>query len=235
MKWLTPQWANRASDPGSLLPHARSVVCVALSYSGRSAMPTPVGSGRLARYAAGEDYHALMRRLLAKLCREMTVRAGRVRPFVDTAPTMDKALAARAGIGWQGKNTNILSHGLGSLTFLGGIVTDLDLAPDEPARDGCGACRACVVGCPTGALRGDYTIDARLCISYLTIEHRGPIPRELRPLVGDWVFGCDICQDVCPPVTARQDAAHPDLRARRIAHVRMLMRDGAVAEIDGCP
>jgi epoxyqueuosine reductase len=224
MRWLTPEWAEKASEPAKLLPNAHSVVCVALSYSGRPAGATPEGCGRIARYAVGWDYHALMRDRLDLLARGIESAGGAVRPFVDTAPTMDKALAVRAGLGWQGRNTNVLSRKLGSFIFLGGVITDLVLEPDVPAVDGCGACRACVVACPTGALKGDYTIDARLCISYLTIEHRGPIPRELRPLIGDWVFGCDICQDVCPPVAHIQDRDFPAMKQQRIEFTRSSMR-----------
>jgi epoxyqueuosine reductase len=144
---------------------------------------------------------------------------------------MDKALATRAGVGWQGRNTNVLSHELGSFSFLGGVITDLELAIDAPSAGSCGSCRACVVACPTGALKGDYTIDARLCISYLTIEHRGAIPRGLRPLIGDWVFGCDICQDVCPPVMQLQDRDFPTEKTKRVSYIRGLHAMGAVQEL----
>lgn len=222
MGWMKPDWAIKASDPNEYLCGARSVVCVALSYAGRPAVSTPAGSGRIARYAAGRDYHRVIGERLARLAEQIASLGGGSHSFVDSAPTMDKALASRAGLGWQGKNTNILSRQLGSFTYLGGLVTDLALQPDIPAHDGCGSCRACVVACPTGALKGDYTIDARTCISYLTIEHRGPIPQELRSLIGDWVFGCDICQDVCPPVTALQDSYFPQLRGERQAYTKPL-------------
>ena len=229
MRWLTTEWARTASNPSDLLPGANSVICVALSYAGVPTLETPSRSGRIARYAVGADYHSLVTDRLAGLVRRIGPLGGSTRSFVDTAPTMDKALAARAGLGWQGRNTNILSRELGSFTFLGGILTDLDLTPDLPAQPGCGSCRACAVACPTGALNGDYTIDARLCISYLTIEHRGSIPRELRHLIGDWVFGCDICQDICPPVTDLQDHEFPELRSQRIAFTRAHMRQANVS------
>lgn len=223
MKWLHDEWALRASDPKSLLSSVQSVVCVALSYAAGPASVSDTASGRIARYASGQDYHNLIRERLVALCEEISRYGGTSFPFVDTAPTMDKALAVRAGLGWQGRNTNVLSQGLGSFTFLGGVLTDLEIEPDQPIHDGCGSCRLCVVACPTGALQGDYTIDARLCISYLTIELRGPIPRHLRPLMADWVFGCDICQDVCPPVTILQDRDFPNKRDGRIAYVRGLV------------
>lgn len=233
MRWITGDWVETATDPGGVLPGARSVLCVALSYSGRPARRTPSGTGRIARYAMGTDYHSVLRDRLEVLCKEIGALGASARPFVDTAPTMDKALAVRAGIGWQGRNTNVLSRALGSFTFLGGVITDLQIEPDVPAHDGCGSCRLCVVACPTGALKGDYTIDARLCISYLTIEHRGPIPRHLRSQIGDWVFGCDICQDVCPPVTAIQDRQFPREHPAAIAYRRsaVLQSNGKRREV----
>lgn len=233
MAWLTEDWAERASEPDSLLSRARSVVCVALSYAGRPAEVAGPNRGRIARYANGRDYHMMMREQLRALAEELARMGGATRPFVDTAPTMDKALAVRAGLGWQGRNTNVLSRELGSFTILGGLITDLDLEPTTRHDGGCGSCRLCVTACPTGALQGDYTIDARLCISYLTIEHRGPIPRELRPLIGDWVFGCDICQDVCPPVTDIQDREFPEARPERIDMIRSLLRRASDAARTG--
>jgi epoxyqueuosine reductase len=223
MGWITADWIETASHAGHLLPKALSVICVALSYGGRPAAPTPSMSGRIARYAQGRDYHVILGERLKKLADDVAGAGGQSRPFVDTAPTMDKALAVRAGIGWQGRNTMVLSKRLGSFTYLGGLVTDLDLEPDHAQSDGCGACRLCARACPTGALAGDYTIDSRLCISYLTIEHRGPIPRSLRSQMGAWVFGCDICQDVCPPVTRLQDERYPELQPDRVRQVRSLV------------
>lgn len=231
MAWLTREWAERATRPDTtLLETAVSVICVALSYGGEPAAPSPAGFGRLARYAQGPDYHEVVGARLQRLAAGIAEWGGESRAFVDTAPTMDKALAVRAGLGWQAKNTNLLNREHGSFLFLGGLVTDLELEPDTPMKDGCGKCRACVAACPTGALKGDYTIDARLCISYLTVEHRGPIPRELRRLIGDWVFGCDICQDVCPIVTARQDSDFPALRTDRLAYTRQLLSRSAASQ-----
>jgi len=224
MKWITHDWIERAARPSLQFPRARSVVCVAASYAGKPTGPTPANTGRIARYAQGHDYHEVLGERLKKLADELVDLGGNSRAFVDTAPTMDKALAVRAGIGWQGRNTMLLSTRLGSFTYLGGLLSDLELEPDEPESDGCGSCRLCVRACPTGALSGDYTIDSRLCISYLTIEHRGPIPRSLRSQIGDWVFGCDICQDICPPVTRLQDEQFPELKLGRIRMARSLVR-----------
>lgn len=224
MRWITRDWIDKSSDPALFLPDARSVVCVAVSYGGTPAGRSPAGSGRVARYAQGRDYHELLLEGLEALTLQLADLGGHFRPFVDAAPTMDKALAVRAGIGWQGRNTMVLSSELGSFTFLGGLVSDLDLEPDQPQNDGCGACRLCVRACPTGALKGDYTIDAGLCISYLTIEHRGSIPRSMRSSIGDWVFGCDYCQDVCPPTTRLQDASFPSRKVERIEFNRAILR-----------
>ncbi|HZS93278.1 MAG TPA: tRNA epoxyqueuosine(34) reductase QueG [Chloroflexota bacterium] len=202
MRWLTPEWAERASRPASVLASARSVISVGLSYGRGPSIPER-SRGRIARYAWGGDYHTFMGDRLEEMIRHLNAEfGGEHRAYVDTGPLMDKAFGARAGIGWYGKHTNLISPVLGSFFVLGEIVTTLELEPDTPLSGACGSCRLCQVACPTGALDRDYTIDARRCISYLTIEHRGPIPVDLRPLIGSWVFGCDICQDVCPPGNA---------------------------------
>jgi epoxyqueuosine reductase len=156
--------------------------------------------GKIARYALGDDYHELIKtrlRALADWIRQ-TVPDCQTRACVDTAPVLEKDLAARAGIGWMGKNTCIIHPQLGSWLLLGEIVTTLPLPPDEPMEDHCGSCTRCVDACPTQAITAPYQLDARRCISYLTIEHRGAISAELQPAMGDWLYGCDICQDVCP-------------------------------------
>jgi epoxyqueuosine reductase len=192
-------YAARASDPRTLLPEARSVVCIALAYA------TPPrkhsrGTGRVSNYAWSRDYHGRMRELLSRIAAEIDRLAGAPVTAIacDTAPLAERAFAGRAGLGWVGKHTNLIVPRIGSFVFLGEIVTSLALAPDAPLRTTCGACTRCVDVCPTGALRGDYTIDAGRCISDLT-QRRDPIPRELRAAIGDWVWGCDLCQDVCPP------------------------------------
>jgi epoxyqueuosine reductase len=138
---------------------------------------------------------------------------GERRMLVDTARIVDRAVAQRAGTGWFGKNTNIINPAYGSWILLGEILTSLELAPDPPLRKHCGACALCITACPTGAITAPYTLDSNRCISYLTIEHRGPISRELRPLIGDWIFGCDICQEVCPPAKKGVVTNHPPFQA----------------------
>lgn len=189
-------------DPSKLLPGARSAIVVALNYH-QSALPPESGPprGRVAMYAWGEDYHVVMRDRLAALLAE--VRAALQEPFeaevcVDTSAIIERELAAAAGIGWIGKNTLTLHHELGSYFFIGSILTTLDLMPDAPIADHCGRCTRCLDACPTQAFPAAYQMDARRCISYLTIEHRGEIAPELQPLIGQWVFGCDVCQEVCP-------------------------------------
>jgi epoxyqueuosine reductase len=190
-------YAAAASDPCTVLADARSVVCVAVAYA-TPAAPERRGHARVSNYAWSEDYHRRMRALLAQLAREIELLGGTTAIACDTAPVAERALAERAGLGWIGKHTNLIAPGLGSYVFLGEVVTSLDLPPDPPLRKTCGACTRCVAACPTGALRGDYTIDANRCISDLT-QRTGPIPRDLRPLIGTWLWGCDLCQDVCPP------------------------------------
>lgn len=203
MRWITPDRAVRASSPGTLLPDAQAVISLGLAYGSGLRPRAPAGTGHIARYAWGEDYH----RVLGDMLKEYRTRlathfGGEYRWYVDTGPAMDKAFAQRSGLGWYGKNTNILTQQFGSYVLLGEVITTLALRPDPALNRDCGSCSLCMAACPTGALGPDYTIDSRKCISYLTIEHRGPIPLELRPVIGRWVFGCDICQDVCPPTNA---------------------------------
>ena len=246
LPWYTESRVNRGASPSQLLPGARSVISLGLSYwseqdsNGRKehcpghdqtidpgTLPEDQGSpedgsstaglqetgnGRVARYAWVRDYHRAMKRRMRELVRclqrELDSDVG-ARWYVDDGPMLDRAAANRAGIGWFGKNTNILTPGFGSWVFLGQVITDLSLAPDEPLKKSCGSCVRCIDDCPTGALVAPYVLDNARCISYLTIENRGAIPRELRPLMGDWVFGCDICQDVCPVNRKEQASGAP--------------------------
>ena len=192
-------YARTAADPQTILAGARSVICIAVPYATEPPAPPPL-HGRVSNYAWSADYHARMRALLSEVAAQIDRAAGGAVTAVacDTKPIAERAFAARAGLGWVGKHTNLISPSLGSFVFLGEIVTTLALEPDAPLRKSCGSCARCIEGCPTGALRGDYTIDATRCIADLT-QRTDPIPREMRPLIGDWIWGCDICQIVCPP------------------------------------
>ncbi len=192
-------YAHAAAVPATLLAGARSVVCIALPYA-RSAAPDRNGYGRVSIYAASTDYHDAMRALLAELADELVrlVPGARVRAACDTAPIAERAFARASGLAWIGKHTNAIVPGTGSYAFLGELVTDAALPADAPRKTHCGTCSRCVAACPTGALRGDYTMDATRCIADLT-QRTDAIPRALRPLVGTWVWGCDLCQDACPP------------------------------------
>ncbi|MCH7553045.1 MAG: tRNA epoxyqueuosine(34) reductase QueG [Chloroflexi bacterium] len=201
LPWYYESRVQRGCRPTSLLPGARSIIALGLSYY-TSASPTPEDGklrGRIARYAWGEDYHKVMeRRAKALVVRLRDLGGESARFYVDYGPMPDRAVAQRAGIGWFGKNTNLLTPGQGSWLFLAELLTTLDLTPDAPLKKSCGQCTLCIPACPTNAIPEPYVIDSTRCISYHTIENRGPIPLELRPLMGDWVFGCDVCQDVCP-------------------------------------
>jgi epoxyqueuosine reductase len=194
-------YAAHASDPRTLLPEARSIVCLAVAYA-TPAKPAyrDRGRGRVSNYAWSADYHGRMRELLTGVAATIDRLAGAPVTAIacDTAPLAERAFAAQAGLGWIGKHTNLIVPGIGSFVFLGEIVTSLVLQAHAPLRKTCGGCRRCIDRCPTGALRGDYTIDATRCISDLT-QRKGPIPPDLRSAIGDWVWGCDLCQDVCPP------------------------------------
>ena len=200
--WYTEERVRRANRPQELLEGAESVISLALSYNtGEPREPDGEPRGKIARYAWGDDYHDVIKERLRDFAARLPEIAGRpvnTRIFVDDGPMNDRAAAARAGIGWFGKNTNILTQSHGSWVFLAQVITDLPLSPDRPLKKTCGDCVLCIDACPTGAIVAPYVIDNKRCISYLTIELRGSIPRELRSQIGDWVFGCDICQDVCP-------------------------------------
>ena len=204
LPWYTEPRVRRGCNPEELLPGARSIITVGMSYyvadeGGTTEAASP--RGKVARYSWGNDYHVVMKERLRDLVEGLSERLGtpiKARWYVDDGPMLDRAVAQRGGIGWFGKNTNILTPSHGSWVFLGQVITDLELEPDPPLKKTCGSCVRCIDACPTGAIVAPYVIDNSLCISYLTIENRGAIPRHLRPLMHDWVFGCDICQDVCP-------------------------------------
>lgn len=207
--------AEKAADPCAVVPGARSVIVVAMYYRAPEETSQGILRGRVSCYAWGEDYHLVMGRRLEALADFLRENGAKVaRWYVDTGPLLDRALAQRAGIGWFGKNTTLICHPYGSWVFLGLLLTDLELAIDEPISRDCGLCALCMEQCPTGAIVAPYLVDARRCISYLTIEHRGWIPRELRPQIGNMIFGCDICQEVCPWNRVRTPTPHPEFWPR---------------------
>ncbi len=197
MAWMEAR-PERREDPRVYMSGAVSLVCLAQSYLVEEAPLVAPDRGEVSRYARGEDYHRVLKDRLREMESELEALGGHARACVDTSAVLEKPWAAQAGVGWVGKNTLLLREGLGSYVFLAELVTDLDLAPDPPSVDRCGTCDRCIVACPTAAIVAPYVLDSRLCISYLTIEHRGPIPRDLRPAIGNRVFGCDDCQTVCP-------------------------------------
>jgi epoxyqueuosine reductase len=217
MAYLTSQVEKR-SDLRVAFPWARSVLSVALQYDTPAVYSTdaPRDRGWIARYAWGDDYHEVMKAMLVRLVERLAAEAGPFvsRTYVDTGPIAERAYAAAAGIGAWGKNTCLLHPDHGSWFFLGEVVADLDLQPDTPRADMCGTCTACLDACPTGALPAPYVLDATRCISYLTIEVKGTIPEEKREGLGRHVFGCDICQDVCPWNRRRRARAGPAFEAR---------------------
>ncbi len=194
----TMQWMERGiekrGDPREVLPEARSVIVLGYNYY----QPEPERRGRIAKYALGGDYHKALLKKLKRLCTQMREWGGEQKPYVDTGPNLEKPLAALAGIGWQAKNTLVINETNGQWLFLGVILTTLELPADEPKADRCGSCTQCIDICPTQAITAPYQLDARRCLSYLTIEHKGSFPMEFRRALGDRLYGCDECLDVCP-------------------------------------
>jgi epoxyqueuosine reductase len=226
-----PEHVAQRADLHAILDAARSLVVVALAYERNDPAPPPRTTGglvqlrgRIARYARGEDYHLVMRDKLVLLAERLARELGRpvaTRPCVDSAPVLEREWAERAGLGFIAKNTMLIAPGLGSYVVLGELLVDAELAPSAPAslpKPRCGTCQACLDACPTGAFVDAYMLDARRCISYLTIEHEGMIPRDLRASMGTWVFGCDVCQEVCPFNAGTGEPADPMLRPRSVEH-----------------
>jgi epoxyqueuosine reductase len=204
--------ADARRHPASILPEVRSVLMVGMNYN-----PSTKAGEAIARYALGTDYHDVLRARLNQLVAwvQQEVPGCRGRGVVDTAPLLERDFARRAGLGWFGKNTMLLNKRLGSFFFLGALLLDLDLQPDPPHEAShCGTCTACLDACPTQSFVGPYQLDARRCISYLTIELKGPVPPNLREDVGDWLFGCDVCQEVCPWNRKAPPGAEPALQPR---------------------
>jgi epoxyqueuosine reductase len=217
MDWMETT-ASRRGSPSALWPEVRSVIMLGLNY-GREGDPLAIlrrrDRGAISVYAQSDDYHDIIKPRLKALARWLIAQGGGdVKVFVDTAAVMEKPLAAAAGLGWQGKHTNLVSREFGSWLFLGAIFTTLDLPPDAAEQDHCGSCRACLDICPTAAFPAPYRLDARRCISYLTIEHKGPIPLELRAAIGNRIYGCDDCLAVCPWNKFAQAGHEAKLEAR---------------------
>ena len=199
--WYNEERVKKMNRPSELLEDAQSIISLACSYLGDSADSSDTLNGRIARYSWGDDYHRVLKKRIADFCADLSELVDielKLRIFVDDGPMNDRAAARRSGVGWVGKNTNILTPSHGSWVLLGQVITNLPLPSDLPLKKSCGNCVRCIDDCPTGSIVAPYVIDNKRCISYLTIELRGVIPRDLRPLMGDWIFGCDICQDVCP-------------------------------------
>jgi epoxyqueuosine reductase len=214
MEYMARHGALRAR-PAELKPGTLRVISCRMNYLTSQPVPGP-GTAIIARYARGRDYHKVLRERLQKLCDRIAAEAGAFgyRAFSDSAPVMEVELAARAGLGWRGKHTLLLSRDAGSWFFLGEIYCDLPLPVDAAQEDHCGSCERCIEVCPTQAIRGPFQLDARRCISYLTIEHKSAIPEDLRPLIGNRVYGCDDCQAACPWNSFAQPTGESDFSAR---------------------
>ncbi|SDI76276.1 tRNA epoxyqueuosine(34) reductase QueG [Lutimaribacter saemankumensis] len=244
MEWLADRTHWRG-NPAALWPQARSVIMLGESYTPHTdplaGLETP-DRGVISVYARNRDYHDLVKKRLKRLARWLIAEGGgEVKVFVDTAPVPEKALGQAAGLGWQGKHTNLVSRDLGNWFFIGSVFTTIDLEPDTPEIDHCGSCRACLDACPTDAFPAPYQLDARRCISYLTIEHKGPVDEELRAKMGNRIYGCDDCLAACPwnkfAVEARElrYRARPDLIDPPLAELAQLDDAGFRARFSGSP
>lgn len=249
MGWMAERMQWRG-DPAALWPEARSVIMLAEVYTPDEDPMAAVArreAGAISVYARGRDYHDVVKARLKRVGRWLIDEARRqgetaeIKVFVDTAPVMEKPLAAAAGLGWQGKHTNLLGRDLGNWFFLGAIFTTLELEPDAPAKENCGSCTACLEACPTAAFPAPFQLDARRCISYLTIEHHGPVDPDLRALMGNRIYGCDDCLAACPwnkfavAATEVKYAARDDLKAPPLAELAALDDAGFRARFSGSP
>ena len=244
MGWLAERTHWR-SNPAALWPEARSVIMLAVSYTPETDPLVALErkeAGTVSVYAQNKDYHDLVKKALKRLARWLVAESGgEVKVFVDTAPVPEKALGEAAGLGWQGKHTNLVSRELGNWFFIGSVFTTLDLPKDEPEQDNCGSCRKCLDICPTAAFPAPYQLDARRCISYLTIEHHGPVDEGLRPMLGNRIYGCDDCLAVCPwnkfAVEAREMRLKPreDLQSPPLAELAMLDDTAFREKFSGSP
>ncbi len=252
MSWLERN-KERRTDPQAVLPGAKSVVVLAMNYwqedrsqesgvgSQENATPTPDSCllstdssppGRIARYAWGDDYHEVIEKKLAAIDAWLRARGGLQRCYVDTGPVLERDFAALAGAGWHGKSTMLIHPKLGTWFFLAEVLTTLDLAPDSPMPDHCGRCTRCIDACPTGAITAPHQLDARRCISYLTIELKGSIPMEFRPLIGDRIYGCDDCLDACPWNRFARSSREAAFAPREFVH-DWTLRDFLALDDDG--
>ena len=229
MEYMSRHGSKR-TNPDELIPGTVRIISARMDYYPTDSAPIAAilsdpERGFISRYALGKDYHKLIRKRLEKLARRISETIGGFgyRAFADSAPVMEKPIAQHAGLGWIGKNTNLINKRAGSWFFLGELYTDLPLPVDSPENDHCGSCSACIPACPTGAITEPYVVDARRCISYLTIELKGSIPIELRPLVGNRIFGCDDCQMVCPWNRFASDTEEPGFQKRNFLDAPMLI------------
>ncbi len=243
MRWMAARRDER-TDPQIILPGARSIISVAVNYYTPTMHSEDRSKGKISRYAWGDDYHDVVRERLEKLLSFIRSRKPEAsgKAYVDTGPVMDKAWAQRAGIGWQGKHTNLITEEYGSWVFLGEILVDVELEYDNPALDLCGNCTLCIEACPTDAITEPYVVDSNRCISYLTIEHRGSIGEELGMKFEGWIYGCDICQDVCPwniryskPSDVREFHPRPENTAPELSGIAELSQGGFSARFRKSP
>ncbi len=243
MSWMAARTAERA-NPAALWPEAVTVISLGLSYAPDAdplATTRIPSAGNISVYARGRDYHDIVKGRLKHLAQFIAAQGRAVKVFADTAPVMEKPLGQQAGLGWQGKHTNLVSRRHGSWLFLGEVFTTLALPPDPPETDHCGSCQACLTACPTDAFPAPYRLDARRCISYLTIEHDGPIDHDLRPAIGNRIYGCDDCLAACPwnkfAAAGREQklSARPDLIAPNLAELATLTDAGFRARFSASP